>query len=92
ITYQIGINITDPEGTRALQYEASSDYMFPESEVTGTGIQNDIDTAFCHPISRPACHPCVFTDFEPNPNIIDVKDQVTDRPRTSVPMIFAHSV
>ena len=63
--------------------------MLSKRKMTGTWIQNNIHTAFGHPVSWSACNPCVFADFETDANTIAVENQIAHGPGMTVCLKFA---
>ena len=63
--------------------------MLTERKMAGAGIQNNIDSAFRHTVSRATSDPCVFTDLKSQAHVVAFENKITDGPAVVVSVVVA---
>lgn len=75
IAEEIGVEIGDAEGARALGDEAAADLRFAKGKVASAGIKDEIDGSGGESCARAVGDPSVFANFKADAKAADVEER-----------------
>ena len=78
VAEEVGVNVGGTKSAGAFDNELFADFLFPEGEVGGAGVEDDIDSAAGEEAAGAVGDPGVFTDFEANADAADFENGISD--------------